>query len=333
MPNTATAGTTRDLTYIQGVTEALRWALETYPEVLVFGEDVAIPGGPYGASRGLWKQFGDRVFDTPISESAILGAAIGAAMRGFRPVVEIMYVDFFLVAFDQIVNQAANVRYVSEGRLTAPVTIRSQQAATLGACAQHSQSLEAFFAHVPGLRLGLPSNPQDAYDMLRSAIVSNDPVVVLENRALYQQRATVLVDGPVEGIGGARLVRAGEDLTVVTWSRMVAEAEAAADALAEEGVSVDLLDLRWLSPLDFESVLRSVERTSRVVIAHEANRTGGFGAEVAARLAAEAFWSLEAPIERVALPDVRMPAAPTLQRALLPDGDAIASAARRVLGA
>ena len=332
MLNPTTAPAPRDLTYIQAVNEALHWALDVYPEALVFGEDVALPGGPFGASKGLRKEFGERVFDTPISESAILGAAIGAAMRGFRPIVEIMFVDFFLVAFDQIVNQAANIRYVSEGRFTAPITIRSQQAATIGACAQHAQSLEALFAHVPGLRLGLPSNPQDAYDMLRAAIVCDDPVIVLENRALYPQKHAVTVGGPVQALGGSTQVRAGDDVTIVTWSRMVAEAAAAADALAEDGVGVDLLDLRWLSPLDFEAVARSVERTGRVVIVHEANRTGGFGAEIAARIASDVFWNLDAPIERVALPDVRLPAAPVLQRSLLPDAESIAAAVRRVIG-
>jgi pyruvate dehydrogenase E1 component beta subunit/2-oxoisovalerate dehydrogenase E1 component len=243
-----------------------------------------------------------------------------------------MFVDFFLVAFDQVVNQAANVRYVSEGRFIAPITIRSQQAATLGACAQHGQSLEALFAHIPGLRLGLPSNPQDAYDMLRAAVVCDDPVIVLENRALYQQKQMVAVGGPVQPLGEATRVRTGDDVTIVTWSRMVAEAAAAADALAQDGVGVELLDLRWLSPLDFEAIARSVERTGRVVIVHEANRTGGFGAEIAARIAADAFWHLDAPIERVALPDVRLPAAPVLQQALLPNADSIATAVRRATG-
>jgi acetoin:2,6-dichlorophenolindophenol oxidoreductase subunit beta len=326
----ASTATTRELTYIQAVNEALRWALLEYPEALFFGEDVALPGGPYGASKNLRKEFGERVFDTPISEAAILGAAIGAALRGRRPIVEIMFADFFLVALDQLVNQAANVRYTSRGKQTAPITVRSQQAAAPGACAQHAQSLEAIFAHIPGLRVCLPATAQDAYELLRAAVVCDDPVVVLETRALYQQRADVALGGPIQSPGGSRVVRDGCDVTVVSWSRMVGEATAAADVLAGEGIEAAVIDLRWLSPLDLEPVLESVGRTGRLVVAHEANRTGGFGAEVAARVAAEAFDSLDAPIERVALPDVRIPAAPSLNRALVPNADSISAAVRRV---
>ena len=330
MPEAALVAPVKEVTYIQAVNEALRWALAEYPEAVVFGEDVGLPGGPYAASKGLRKEFGERVFDTPISESAIIGAAVGAAMRGLRPIVEIMFADFFLVALDQVVNQAANVRYVSRGRFTAPLTIRSQQAATPGACAQHSQSLEAIFCHVPGLRVCLPGTPQDAFELLRAAIASDDPVVVLESRALYQTSGEVPLDGPVEQVGGARVVRAGRDVTLASWGRTVGEARAAADTVATEGLDVEVIDLRWLSPLDFEAVAASVGRTSRLVVAHEANLTGGFGAEIAARAAKECFWALDAPIERVALPDTRIPAAPVLQQALVPGADSIATALRRV---
>lgn len=324
------AAPTRELTYIQAVNEALRWALAEYPEALFYGEDVALPGGAYGASKGLYREFGDRVFDTPISETAMLGAAVGAAMRGLRPIVEIMFADFFLVALDQIVNQAANVRYVSRGGFSCPLTVRSQQAATPGACAQHSQSLEAFFAHVPGIRVGLAADGQQAYEMLRAAVASDDPVIVLESRALYQVKSDVALGGPVETVGGARHIRSGDDATIVSWGRMVGQAEEAAAVLADDGVAVDVIDLRWLSPLDIGAVVESVGRTGRLVVAHEANLTGGFGAEIAARVAGEAFWSLDAPIERVATPDVRIPAAPALQSALLPDTAAIVAAVERV---
>ena len=322
----------RDLTYIQAVTEAQRWALETFPEAIVFGEDVGLPGGPYGSSKGLRREFGERVFDTPISESAMIGAAVGAAMRGLRPIVEIMFADFFLVALDQVVNQAANVRYVSEGRFAAPLTLRSQQAATPGACAQHSQSLEAFFAHTPGIRVCLPAHVGDAYELLRAAIACDDPAIVLENRALYPTKAEVVLGGPVEPIGGARVEREGDGVTVVTWSRLVGEALAAADEVAAEGVEAEVVDLRWLSPLDFETIAASVAKTGRLVVAHEANLTGGFGAEIAARVAAECFWDLDAPIERVALPDLRMPASPLLHAAVFPDAGKIAAAIRRAAG-
>jgi pyruvate/2-oxoglutarate/acetoin dehydrogenase E1 component len=330
MPETATPTAVKELTYIQAVNEALRWALAEYPEAIVFGEDVGLPGGPYAASRGLHKEFGARVFDTPISESAIIGAAIGAALRGMRPIVEIMFADFFLVALDQVVNQAANVRYVSQGRFTAPITIRSQQALTPGACAQHTQSLEALFCHVPGIRVALPGNPQDAYELLRTAIVTDDPVVVLESRALYGSKGELRLDGPAEPLGGAHVLRHGTDVTLVSWSRLALEAAAAADAVAGEGLDVEVIDMRWLSPLDFDVVAASIARTSRLVVAHEANFTGGFGAEIAARAAKECFWDLDAPVTRVALPDTRMPAAPVLQNSLFPGADTISDALRQI---
>lgn len=327
----AEAVSTRELRYIQAVNLALHWALETYPEALAFGEDIALPGGPFGATKGLSEKFGNRIFDTPISESAFVGAALGAAMRGRRPIIEIMYGDFALVAMDQIVNQVANTRYVSRGGWLAPITIRTQQGYSPGACAQHAQSLEAWYAHTPGLRVGLPSNPRDAYEMLRSAIASDDPVMIFENRLLYPTSAPVLLDGPVEPVGGTRIVRPGSDATVVTWSRMVVEATKAAEAAAEQGHSVEVIDLRWLSPLDFSPVADSVHRTGRLVIAHEANLTGGFGAEIAARVAQECFWDLDAPIQRVATPDVRIPAAPALQEAVIPGAPEILNGIQRVL--
>jgi pyruvate/2-oxoglutarate/acetoin dehydrogenase E1 component len=330
MPDTATPTKVRELTYIQAVNEALRWALTEHPEVIVFGEDVGLPGGPFAASRGLHEEFGGRVFDTPISESAIMGAAVGAGMRGMRPVVEIMFADFFLVALDQVINQAANVRYVSRGGFRAPITIRSQQALTPGACAQHTQSLEALFCHVPGVRVALPGNPQDAYELLRTAIVSDDPVIVLESRALYATKGDVTLDKPVEPLGGPRMLRPGTDVTVVSWSRLALEAVAAAEAVAADGIDVEVIDMRWLCPLDFDFVAASIARTSRLVIAHEANLTGGFGAEIAARAAKECFWDLDAPVTRVGLPDTRIPAAPTLQKGLFPGVDRIADALRQV---
>jgi pyruvate/2-oxoglutarate/acetoin dehydrogenase E1 component len=321
------------LQYIQAVNAALHWALDAYPETLVYGEDVALPGGPYGASRGLHDAFGERVFDTPISETAMLGAGVGAALRGMRPVVEIMYADFLLVALDQLVNQAANVRYVSGGRACCPLTVRTQQSATPGACAQHAQSLEALLAHIPGLYVGLPANAQDAYAMLRAAVATDDPVVVIESRSLYPRRGPVEHDPPLEAVGGARVLREGGDVTIVSWSRLVDEAIAAAELLATDGIEAEVIDLRWLAPLDTATLDRSVARTSRLVIAHEATRTGGFGAELAARMAGERFWDLDAPVERVTTPDVRMPAAPSLQARLLPRAGDIAAAARRTVAA
>lgn len=318
------------LSYARAVNAALRRGLETFPEALFFGEDVALPGGVFGCSKGLVDDFPERVLDTPISESAILGAALGAALLGRRPIVEIMWIDFSLVALDQIVNQAANVRYVSLGALKAPLTVRTQQGALPGSCAQHSQCLEAFYAHVPGVRVGVPSTAADAYSMLLAAIADDDPVVIIEHRGFYHTVSDpVSLDSPIEPIGSGRIVREGSDVTLITWGQILSKALEASETLASDGISVEVIDPRWLNPLDTSLVIGSVEKTNRLVIAHEANLTGGFGAEIVARVVRDAFWSLEAPIERVGVPDVRMPAAPVLQDAVLPSVDEIAGALRR----
>jgi pyruvate dehydrogenase E1 component beta subunit len=325
---------TTTLTYARALNAALERALAEMPETILYGEDIAVPGGVFGVTKGLRDRFGERVFDTPISETAMLGAAVGAAMMGLRPIVEIMWVDFSLVALDQIVNQAANVRYVSGGRLTAPLTIRTQQGILPGSCAQHSQSLEAFFAHVPGLRVAMPADPGQAYALLLAAIAADDPAIVIEHRAFYHTLSgEVDLGAPVEPVGGARLLRSGSSATIVAWGAMVQSALEAADTLAGEGIETDVIDPRWIAPFDTETVVASVAKTGRLVIAHQANVTGGFGAEVAARIAREAFWSLDAPIERVGVPDMRIPAAPILQQALVPGADAIAAAVRRAVNA
>ncbi len=316
-----------ELTYIQAVTEGLRWALAEHDDTLIFGEDVAKPGGPFGSSRGLWKDYGDaRIFDTPISESAILGAAVGAAMRGYRPIVEIMFMDFTLVALDQIVNQAANVRYVSNGAFSAPLTIRTQQGVTPGSCAQHSQCLEAFFVHAPGIRVCVPATVQDAYELLRTSIACDDPALVIESRALYGTTAEVELGGPIAAIGGAVVRRPGTDVTIVSWGRMVVEALAAAEVLGGRGIDAEVVDLRWLEPLDMPAVLASVAKTTRLVIAHEAVRSGGFGGEIAARVVEQGFDLLDAPIARVGAASVPIPAAPVLQQAVIPGAASIVAA-------
>jgi pyruvate/2-oxoglutarate/acetoin dehydrogenase E1 component len=227
---------TRTLSYAQAVNAALARALEEYPESLLFGEDIALPGGVFGVTKGLQRRFGDRVFDTPISEAAILGGAVGAAMAGRRPIVEIMWADFSLVALDQLVNQAANVRCVSRGRLTAPMTVRTQQGNAPGACAQHSQSLEALFAHVPGLQVCMPATTQDAYDMLLSAVATEDPTIVIENRTLYHGAKTAVeVGGLVPPIGVSATRRTGDDVTVVTWGSIQNKVLQAAEQLANRG--------------------------------------------------------------------------------------------------
>jgi 2-oxoisovalerate dehydrogenase E1 component len=326
-------GETKELAYWQAVNSALQAELAAQPETLLYGEDVGFAGGIFGCTRGLQKEFGpERVFDTPISESAILGAAVGAAIEGMRPVVEIMWGDFMLVALDQLINQAANVRYITRGARSVPLVVRTQQGATPGSCAQHSQSLEALLAHIPGLRVGLPSRPDDAYSMLRAAINDPDPTIVIEARALYQTKGEVHLLDTAPPIGGAAFRRRGGDLAIISWGAMSLEAEKAADALAREGIDATVLDLRWLAPLDDEAIADAViTGGGRVLIVHEANLTGGFGAEVATRIGERLHSQLSAPVRRLATPDVRLPSAPVLQAALIADAGSIADAGRQLL--
>jgi 2-oxoisovalerate dehydrogenase E1 component len=322
------SGTKTELTYQKAVNAALRTELRERPDVLVYGEDVGRAGGIFGITRGLQEEFGEaRVFDTPIAESAILGSAVGAALSGSRPIVEIMWGDFLLVALDQLFNQAANVRYISRGELQAPMVVRTQQGVTPGSCAQHSQSLEAILAHVPGLKVGLPATPHDAYAMLRASVADADPCILFEARSLYQAKGPVWLESKVESVGGARLHREGTDVGIITWGTMLAPALAAAQELAD--VSAAVLDLRWLRPLDVDAIAELVGAVSgRLLVVHEANVTAGFGAEVAARIQEAHFDELDAPVRRLGAPDVRVPSAPALQRALIPDASAITRACR-----
>ncbi|HVV92485.1 MAG TPA: thiamine pyrophosphate-dependent enzyme [Hyphomicrobiales bacterium] len=329
-PTGAPAAATTTLTYAEAVNAALSGALQDHPDVVVYGEDVGFAGGIFGCTRRLQRAFGEgRVFDTPISESAILGSAVGAAIAGLRPVVEIMWADFMLVALDQLINQASNVRYVTGGQSNVPMVVRTQQGVTPGSCAQHSQSLEALLFHIPGLRIGLPSTPQDAYDMLRAAIADPDPCIVIEARGLYPTTGEVDLAGLVGPIGGLRVRRAGDGLALVGWGTGMGPVTEAAELLAREGIAASVIDLRWLSPLPEADLIAAVRAAGgRAVIAHEANLTGGVGAEIVARLVAAGITA----VRRVGTPDARMPAAPNLQRALLPDSAAIAAAARDLLG-
>ncbi|MFF1933736.1 thiamine pyrophosphate-dependent enzyme [Streptomyces sp. NPDC058228] len=319
--------------YWRAVNEALRTELAERQEVLLYGEDVGFAGGIFGVTRQLQRDFGpDRVFDTPISESAILGSAVGAAIEGLRPVVEIMWADFLFVALDQLVNQAANIRYISRGTRSVPIVVRTQQGVTPGSCAQHSRSVEALLAHIPGLRVGMPSRPADAYSMLRAAIADDDPTIIIESRSLYQEKGEVVTTDRAESIGGAVRRRTGGDVAIISWGSMANLAEKAAESLEAEGIAATVLDLRWLNPLDDAAIAEAVAAAGgRVVVAHEAVITGGFGAEIAARIAATSI--LAAPVVRVGTPDAPMPASPVLQRALVPSATTIADAARRLVKA
>jgi pyruvate dehydrogenase E1 component beta subunit len=300
--------------------------------VFVLGEDVA-EGGPYTATAGLAEEFGTaRVIDTPISEAAITGVAIGAAQSGMRPVLEIMFVDFLTLALDQLVNAAAKAHFMSGGQLTVPLVLRTQGGAGQRGAAQHSQSLESWLTHVPGLKVVMPSRPVDAAGLLASAIADPNPVVFVENKTLYFRKGEV--PDPVEPvpIGEAVTLRPGSDVTIVAHSRLVDDALEAADRLAaEDGVEAEVIDPRTLVPLDLETIVGSVERTGRLVVAHEAVEHGGFGAELAAAVQRQAFDFLDAPVERVGAPFAPIPFSPPLEDTYLPGADEILAAVRRTL--
>ena len=315
--------------------DAIRTALEaelaTDESVFVAGIDVGEGGNVFGLTRGLRDRFGDRVRDTPISETAIVGLGVGAAMAGMRPVVEVMYLDFLGVCFDQLLNQAAKLPFMTGGAARMGLTVRTQFGAGRSSGSQHSQSLEALLAHVPGLTVVMPSTPADTYGLLRAAIQDPNPVVFIENRLMYGMKGPQPPTDHLVPIGRSAVVRPGTDVTVVSVSRMVHEAIAAAAALADEGISVEVIDLRTVAPLDTAPILTSVAKTSRLLIAHEAVVPFGIGAEIAAVVGREAFWHLDAPIERIGAAPTPPPYAPPLEKAWLPDRDDIASAIRRLV--
>lgn len=315
---------------MDAVHDALETELERDERVFVAGIDVGEGGNVFGLTRGLRERFGDRVRDTPISEAAIVGLGVGAAMAGMRPVVEMMYLDFLGVCFDQLLNQAAKLPYMTGGAAEMSLTVRTQFGAGRSSGSQHSQSLEALLAHIPGLTVVMPSTPADAYGLLRAAIRDPNPVIVIENRLLYGMKGPRPPADHLVPIGAASIVRPGTDMTVVSVSRMVHEALAAADAVAADGISVEVIDLRTIAPLDLTTILESVRKTSRLLIAHEAVVPFGIGAEIAAAVASAGFWHLDAPIERVGAAATPAPYAPNLERAWLPDRDDIAAAIRRL---
>jgi pyruvate/2-oxoglutarate/acetoin dehydrogenase E1 component len=318
-------------TFIEILRRALDEELGRDPAVHLLGEDVAA-GGAFGVTRGLAQKHGaQRVRNTPISEAAIAGLATGAALCGLRPVLEIMFIDFTTLSLDTLVNQAAKYRYMSGGRLAVPMVVRTQAGAAGGAAAQHSQSLEAWFVHVPGLVVVAPSSPAEAYGLLKSAIRLGDPVLFIEHKRLYTMKETIAEDAELPIIGRARIARPGAHVTLIAYSAMVSYALEAAERLAAEGISVEVIDLRTLTPLDMTTIAASVTKTHRAIIAHEAVRNGGFGAEIAARIGEELFDELDAPVLRVACPFVPIPFAPELERALLPGPDNIVRAVRAQL--
>ncbi|ARP74867.1 alpha-ketoacid dehydrogenase subunit beta [Bordetella genomosp. 6] len=320
-----------ELRFAHAINRALAECMEEDPMVFLFGEDIAEAGGPFGVTRGLHARFGsDRIRDTPISEAAMANAAVGAALSGLKPVLEIMFMDFMTLTMDALVNQAAKARFMFGGQTSVPMVVRTPHGGGISAGPQHSQCLEAWFAHVPGLKVVCPSNPADAYGLLKSAIRDPDPVVFVENKALYAAKGEVPDDaGPIP-LGQARVARAGRDLTVVSYGAMVHKAERAARSLAEEGIEAEVLDLRSIQPWDEAAVLASLGRTHRLLIVHEAVEAFGVGAEIAARMADIGFDELDAPIVRVAAPFVPVPFAPSLEAQYQPQEADIIAAARKL---
>lgn len=321
-----------EMTYSQAINEALREEMRRDQKVFVMGEDVGIFGGCFGVTTGMIDEFGpERVLDTPISETAIMGSAVGAAAAGLRPVPEIMFMDFLAVCLDELVNQAAKMRYMFGGKAKVPLTLRTVLGAGLGAAAQHSQSLEAWICHVPGLKVVMPSTAADAKGLLKSAIRDDNPVVFLEHKMMYAMSGEVPDGEYTIPLGKAEIKRVGKDVTIVATSLMVHKALAAAETLAAEGIEAEVIDPRTLVPFDKETLFQSVEKTGRLVIVHEAVKTGGFGGEIAAMVAEECFDVLDAPIKRVAAPFTPIPFATGLETAFIPNEEKIIEAVKAIL--
>ncbi len=318
--------------FIRAVNQALNDAMTADHDVFVIGEDIAAAGGSFKATRGLLDTFGPtRVYDAPISEAAIAGVAVGAAITGKRPVAEIMFMDFITLSMDMIVNQAAKVRSMFGGQVSVPMVIRAPHGGGLNAGPQHSQCLEAWFAHVPGLKVLCPSNPADAYGLLRAAIDDSDPVIFVENKALYATKGELPDTPSTVPIGKAALARDGSDVTIVAYGAAVGMAQMAANTLSANGVDAEIIDLRSLQPWDEDAVLDSLSKTHRLVVAHEAVQAFGIGAEIVARMADIGFDELDAPIVRVGAPFAPVPFARSLETAYRPTADDIVAAVQRTL--
>jgi acetoin:2,6-dichlorophenolindophenol oxidoreductase subunit beta len=333
----------RNITFQQAINEALAQEMERDPTVVVFGEDVAggmdAPGeddawgGVLGVTKGLYHKFPGRVLDTPISESAYIGAAAGAAASGLRPVTELMFVDFMGVCFDQIFNQAAKFRYMFGGKAVTPMVIRTMWGAGIRAASQHSQALYPIFTHIPGLKVVVPATPYDAKGLLIQAIRDDDPVIFMENKVLYQTEGDVPEEPYAIPFGEANIVREGSDVTIVALGRMVNHAEQAAEQLDDEGIDCEIIDPRTTSPMDWETILESVEATGRLVAADEAHPRCGIAADIVARVAQDAFSDLKAPPRMVTAPHTPVPFSPVLEDAYVPTTESIADAVRDVAGA
>ena len=320
------------MTFAQAINSALVVEMERDPHVYVAGEDVGVFGGCFGVTAGLLDKFGEkRVKDTTITESAIIGTSVGAACAGLRPVCELMFVDFIGVCLDQLYNQAGKMKYMFGGKAEIPLVLRAACGAGIGAAAQHSQCLEAMFMHLPGLKVVMPSTPYDAKGLLIEAIRDNNPVVFLEHKILYAMEGEVPEEAYTIPFGQADVKREGADVTVVATANMVHTALGAAEKLAGEGISLEVVDPRTLYPLDIETIIASVKKTHRLVIMHEEVKFAGSGAEIAAQVAEEAFEYLDAPILRVAAPHCPVPFSPTLEKAYIPSEEKLITAVNKVM--
>jgi len=320
------------ITMREAISQALWEEMERDPSVFIMGEEVGVWGGSYAVTKGFYDHFGpERVKDTPIAEAAIIGAAIGAALTGLRPIAELMTINFAFSAFDHIVNQAAKLHYMFAGQMTVPLVIRTVSGGGRQLAATHSQTPDAIFAHFPGLKVVAPGTPEDAKGLLKSAIRINDPVLFIESATLYQVRGEVAEGDHLVPIGKSRIQRPGKDVTIVTYSKMLDVSNKAADLLAQEGIEVEIVDLRTLRPLDMEPVLESFKKTNRAVVVEEGWRSYGVGAEVASRIYEEAFDYVDAPIQRVAQKEVPLPYNRTLEQLALPQVEDIIKAVREVL--
>ncbi len=321
------------ITYRDALNQALREEMRRDPNILVLGEDVAAYGGAFKVTEGLLDEFGPaRVIDTPISEEAIAGTGIGAAMVGLRPVIEMMTINFTTLAMDQIVNHAAKLRYMSGGQIKIPLVIRAAEAAGLQLGAQHSQNLESWYAHVPGLKVVAPSVPYDAKGLLKSAIRDDNPIMFIEHEALYNTKGEVPDDEYLVPIGKAEIKRQGKDVTIISYLRTLILAIRAAEQLADMGIDAEVIDIRTLKPLDTETIVASVKKTHRALIVEEDWKSVGMGAEITARIIEGAFDYLDAPIVRIALAEVPMPYSKPLEQLAVPSQDDIVSAVRQILG-
>jgi pyruvate dehydrogenase E1 component beta subunit len=323
----------RELPYVAAVIEGFRQAMEEDANVFLLGEDIGRYGSVFGVTRGLQDDFGaERVIDSPISEAGIVGLGVGAAATGCRPVIDIMFMDFLGIAMDQLVNQAAKMKYMFGGKATLPLTIHTMSGAGMSLAAQHSQSLEAWLCHVPGLKVVMPSGAYEAKGLLLAAIFDDNPVVVINNKFSLGRKAAVPEEPYRIPLGEAAVLREGDAATVVAIGRMVSESLKAADELARDGIEIEVVDPRTLSPLDIGTIAASVERTNRCVVAQEAVRFGGFGAEIAAEVQEVAFDHLDAPVGRVGAPFCPVPFSPSLEQHYVPTAETVAAEVRKALG-